>query len=100
VATRVELAPQVLDDFDHILDHAAALGQDDATTRIGRIVQAIDILATHPEFGRPVEDGHRELVIGRRPTGYVALYRYVQTIDTVFVLASRSQSERGYRGDE
>ena len=36
-----------------------------------------------------------ELVIGRDSHGYVALYRYVAAIDTVFVLAIRSQREAG-----
>jgi toxin ParE1/3/4 len=36
------------------------------------------------------------LVIGRRARGYVALYRYIEQIDTVFVLAIRSQREAGY----
>jgi hypothetical protein len=40
----------------------------------------------------------RELVIGRDARGYVALYRYAPEIDTVFVLAIRSQREAGYRG--
>ena len=30
--------------------------------------------------------------------GYVALYRYVVEIDTVFILAVRSQQEAGYAG--
>ena len=36
------------------------------------------------------------LGIGRRAHGYVALYRYAEKIDTVFVLALRSQCEAGY----
>lgn len=39
----------------------------------------------------------RELIIGRGSRGYVALYRYVPEIDTVFVLAIRSQREAGYK---
>jgi hypothetical protein len=35
-------------------------------------------------------------VIGRRSHGYVALYRYVVEVDTIFVLAVRSQREAGY----
>ena len=41
----------------------------------------------------------RELVIGRRARGYVALYRYVPAVDTVFVLAIRGQKEAGYTND-
>ena len=38
----------------------------------------------------------RELVIGRGAHGYVGLYRYIPEIDTVFLLAIRSQREAGY----
>ena len=36
------------------------------------------------------------LVIGRRTHGTIALYRTVAVIDTLFVLAIRSQREAGY----
>lgn len=49
-----------------------------------------------PMIGRPVTRDKRELVIGRRSHGYVALFRYVVDVDTVFVLAVRSQREAGY----
>jgi toxin ParE1/3/4 len=35
-------------------------------------------------------------VIGRGARGYVALYRHVAEIDTVFILAIRGQKEAGY----
>lgn len=35
-------------------------------------------------------------MIGHRSHGYVALYRYIVEVDTVFVLAVRSQLEAGY----
>ena len=44
-----------------------------------------------------MEDGKRELIIGRARRGYVALYRYVSAIDTVFVLAVRAQREDGFK---
>jgi toxin ParE1/3/4 len=94
---RVELAPDVLDDFDRILEHLARFEVADAPARIGEIVQAVDILSHSPLIGRPVRGGKRELVIGRDAHGYVALYRLVASIDTVFVLAIRSQRERGYK---
>lgn len=49
-----------------------------------------------PLIGRRVRADLRELVIGRRAHGYVALYRYVAELDTVFVLAIRAQKEAGY----
>ena len=93
---RIELAPEVLDDFDRFLHHLARYDASDAPQRIGDIVQALEILATSPLIGRPVKGGKRELVIGRASRGNLALYRYVPAIDIVFVLALRSQREAGY----
>ena len=69
---------------------------DNPAARIHEIVEAIGVLETNPLIGRPAENGKRELVIGRRTAGYVALYRYVAEIDTVFVLAIRAQREPGF----
>lgn len=80
---RIETAPEVPDDFD----------------RVAEIVQAVDVLATSPLIGRPVEGGKRELVIGHGSRGYIALYRYVVEFDTVFLLAVRRQSEAGHERD-
>jgi toxin ParE1/3/4 len=92
---RIELAPEVLDDFDRFLDHLAQFDVQDAPAGLGEIVQAIEILTHSPQIGRPVKGGMHELVIGRGSRGYVALYRFVAVIDTVFVLAIRSQREAG-----
>ena len=94
---RVELAPEVLGDFNRFLDHMARFEVADAPARIADIVQAIQILAQSPLIGRPVRGGTRELVIGRESRGYIALYRFVADIDTVFVLAIRSRRESGYK---
>ena len=59
--------------------------------------QALQILTHSPQIGRPVRGGKRELVIGQSSRGYVALYHYVAAIDTVFVLAVRSQREAGFK---
>lgn len=93
---RVELAPEVADDFDRILNYLSLHQVADAAARVMEIVQAIDVLAYNPLIGRSVLNGKRELVIGPKRTGYLALYRYVDQIDTVFVLAVRSQREAGY----
>ena len=93
----VELAPEVLDDFDRFFDHMARFEVEDAPVRIGELVQAVQILTHSPLIGRPVKGGMRELVIGRGSHGYVALYRFVAGLDTVFVLAIRSQRESGYK---
>ncbi len=95
--SRIELAPEIANDFDRILDHLAQYGVEDRAARIDEIIQAISVLAHNPLIGRPAPGGQmHELVIGRHAHGYVALYRYVSAIDTVFVLAIRSQREAGY----
>ena len=91
---RIELAPEVLEDFDRFLDHLARHDASDAPQRIGEIVQALEILATSPLIGRTVKGGKRELVIGRASRGYLALYRYVPAIDVVFVLTTSAPRER------
>ena len=94
--SRIELAPEVGDDLDRIFDHLAEHDVADIPSRINEIIQAISVLELSPLIGRPVQGGKRELVVGRRSRGYVALYRYVAEIDTVFVLALRGQREAGY----
>jgi toxin ParE1/3/4 len=92
---RVEMAPEVLDDFDRILEYQAQHKVAEGAARVMEIVQAIDVLAHNPLIGGPVSNGKRELVIGRKARGFLALYHYVDEIDTVFVLAVRSQREAG-----
>ena len=94
--TRIELAPELVEDFDRILDQLASHEVENPGQRLGEIIAAVEILEQNPLIGRPVANSKRELVIGRRSHGYVALYRYVHEIDTVFVLAIRSQREAGY----
>ena len=94
---RIELAPEVLGDFDRFFDHLARFGIEDAPDRIRDIIQALQVLTHSPLIGRKVKDGKRELVVGLASRGYVVLYRFVEAMDTVFVLAIRSQREAGYR---
>ena len=102
--TRLELAPEVFDDFDRFFDHISELGAAaDASQRISDIISALDILAHSPLIGRKVKGGNRELVIGRSSRGYVALYRFLPDIDTVFCLpctanASQTTSAARRRG--
>ena len=95
--SRVELAPEVSDDFDRILDHLAGHDVENAPARIREIIQAFSVLETNPLIGRPAPGEKRELITGRRSRGYVALYRYVPDIDTVFILAVLGQREAGYK---
>ena len=96
--SRIELAPEVGDDFDRILDHLARHQVENPAARIREIIEAINVLEHNPLIGRPVNNDKRELVIGQRSHGYVALYRYIAKADAVFILAVRSQLEAGYAG--
>jgi plasmid stabilization system protein ParE len=98
--TRIELAPEVAGDLDRIFDHLTRHDAQNVADRIREIVDAISVLEGSPMIGRPAGAGLRELIVGnRRSGGYIALYRHVAAIDTVFVLAVRSQREAGYARD-
>jgi toxin ParE1/3/4 len=96
---RIDLAPEVADDFERIFEHLAQHDPDAASRRLPEIIEALSVLASNPLIGRPARNELRELVIGRRTKGYVALYRCLPDIDVVFVLAIRGQREAGYSGD-
>ena len=96
---RIELAPEVAEDIERIYTHLAQYEVANVAERIQEIIQAIAALEHNPLIGRPAEGGLRELVVGRNSRGYLALYRYFDEIDTVFVLALRSQREAGYVRD-
>lgn len=94
---RIELAVEVLDDFDRFIDHLTRFEVGAAPQRVAQIVEAVQVLSHSPLIGRKVKGGKRELVIGQGSRGYLAPYRYVPDLDTVFVLAIRSQRESGYK---
>ncbi|EIL93188.1 MULTISPECIES: type II toxin-antitoxin system RelE/ParE family toxin [Rhodanobacter] len=98
--TRIELLPGVFDDLKRIVDQLLQHDVEQALARGHEIVSAIQVLANNPLIGRPMGSDKCELVVGRGLNGYVALYRYVPPIDTVFVLAIRAQREGGYARHE
>lgn len=93
---RIELAPEVADDVERILEHLAKHEVTNPNRRVEEIIEGLNALAHNPRIGRPAGRGNREVVIGRGSRGYVALYRYLDELDIVFVLALRSQREAGY----
>ena len=94
--SRIVLLPAVGEDFERIRVHLQQHESSDMGDRIAGIVGAIDVLADNPLIGRELEHGKRELVIGRGAHGYVALYRYVEAMDAVVILAIRAQREAGH----
>lgn len=94
--SRIEFAPEAADDFDRILEHLRKHETQDMAARVNNIAPGIEALAHNPLIGRLAPGGNRELVIGRDASGYIALYRYIAEMDTVFVLAVRAQKEAGF----
>ena len=92
---RIELATAIGEDFDRILDHLEFHEATHVAAPLREIIEAIDVLASNPMIGRQA-GSNRELVIGSGAHGYLALYRYLPAIDTVLVLAVRSQREAGF----
>jgi plasmid stabilization system protein ParE len=90
---QVILSEGVRRDFDRIFDFLFEHAPGTAVDRINSIIAALDVLESSPLIGGAVEKGQRELVIATGAAGYVALYRYVPELDSVFVLGVRSQRE-------
>jgi plasmid stabilization system protein ParE len=93
---QVILSARLQEDFERIFDFLFQHAPETAVDRIEAIIAALDVLESSPLIGRPVENGKRELVIATGAGGYLALYRFVPELDTVFVLGVRSQREFGF----
>ena len=92
----LELAPEITEDFDRIFEHFSQHSPDTTFERISEIIDGLDLLTRHPLIGRAIADGLRELVLGTKSRGYLALYKYSAELGIVFILAIRSQREAGY----
>jgi toxin ParE1/3/4 len=61
--SRIELAPEVGQDFDRIvarLAHLVHYPVENPELRIREIINSLDVLEHCPRIGRPVSDGTRE----------------------------------------
>jgi plasmid stabilization system protein ParE len=94
--TRWVLAPSAADDLDRLADFLLERAPAEAAATVDLVVDALGILASHPNVGRPLSQGLRELVISRGRSGYLALYQYDEAADLVLVLALRHQGENDY----
>ncbi|TAH12159.1 MAG: type II toxin-antitoxin system RelE/ParE family toxin [Curvibacter sp.] len=95
--TELVFAAQAVEDLERLSDFLLDTDPKAAHETAELIFDALDILLQHPEIGRKVHFGQRELVISRGRTGYLALYRYLPHLDCILVLALRHQREAGYR---
>ena len=92
---------QALLDLERLSDFLLQTDPQAAIHTAALIFDALEILVQHPEIGRKVHFGQRELVISRGRSGYLALYPFLPHIDPsrgqVLVLAIRHQREAGYK---
>ncbi len=94
--TRIVVTRNALADIERLVDFLAPALAVESSRTAGLIANGLEILATHPAVGRPVQKNLRELVISRGATGYVALYRFDANADIAVILALRHQREAGY----
>ena len=94
---QVRLSARALDDLERIFEFVAQTDPRRALQIVQRIRQGVLILERHPLIGRRVEEGRRELVMGRGASAYLVLYRWYPLMDTALVLAVRNAREAGYR---
>lgn len=95
--TELVYSAQAVADLERLSDFLLETDPQAANDTATLIFDALEILAQHPEIGRKVRFGQRELVISRGPTGYLALYRFLPHLDRILVLALRHQRESGYK---
>ena len=60
--SRIELAPEIGEDFDRILEHLHQHEVTDAPSRIEEILQGISVLVHNPLIGRPGRTDMGELI--------------------------------------
>jgi plasmid stabilization system protein ParE len=96
--TELAYTEQALLDLERLSDFLVESDPQAAQDTAALILDALEILVQHPEIGRKVHFGQRELVISRGRTGYLALYRFLPHIDRILVLTLRHQRESGYKG--
>lgn len=92
----VRLAARALADLERIFEFIAARNPGRALAVIESVRDGIDVLARHPLVGRRVENGMREIVVGRGTATYVAKYRWYPQSEQALVLAIRHAREAGY----
>ena len=93
---RITYAPSAVRALERLRDFLAEHDPEAAPRAARAIADAVSVLERHPLIGRPAEAGMRELLISHGRTGYVALYDWLEPVDTVVVLALRHQREAGY----
>jgi addiction module RelE/StbE family toxin len=92
----VEYSPRAIEDIQRLVDFLREADSAAADATADLIEEALILLARHPLIGHWASPRHRELVISRGRTGYIALYSYDARRDRVIVKAIRHQREAGF----
>jgi plasmid stabilization system protein ParE len=90
-------SPPALRDVQRLYHFLAEKNPDAARRAIKAIRNGVNVIARHPEIGRPAEEmesEYREWLINFGESGYIALYHYDG--HTAVILAVRHQKEAGY----
>jgi plasmid stabilization system protein ParE len=93
---QIAFSRRALEDFERVFTFYAKDDPQLAAAQVAAIRQAIAVLSEHPFIGRVTKYELRELVISRGKTGFLALYRFSPSVNTVRVLRIRHQRELGY----
>jgi len=94
--SRVIYTPAAVRDLERLVDFLLKEDPASAIDTAGLVTGAVAMLEAHPLLGRALRDRLRELVISRGESGYLALYDYETSLDTIVVLGIRHQREAGY----
>jgi plasmid stabilization system protein ParE len=94
---RLIWAPSALADIQRVYRFLVEKNPQAARQAVGVIRQGVNILALHPEVGRPVDEmdpEYREWPVAFGSSGYIALYHYDG--QAAIIVAVRHQREAGY----
>lgn len=94
---QVRFAPSAIRDLERLREFLRSKSSVAARRAGEAIVNAVRVLGSQPQLGRPVEDMHdefREWIIDFGDSGYVARYRIDP--EAVTILALRHQKEVGF----
>ncbi len=95
--SRLIWTPSALADVQRVYRFLFEKNPIAAKQAVGAIRQGVNVLALHPEIGRPVEvmdPEYREWPIAFGSSGYIALYHYDGY--TAIIVAVRHQREAGF----
>jgi plasmid stabilization system protein ParE len=94
---RLTWSPSALRDVDRLHQLLASKSRDAAKRAVQTIRHDVQILASHPAIGRPIDDlppAFREWIIEFGQSAYVILYRFDGK--EIVLLAVRHGREAGY----